>query len=218
MKKLLISPLVLLAVLSAFIFGCEPDDPQEPYPPPNIDHDFGEIDVGDQTYKTIEIGTQTWMAENLNYETGNSWCYDDDPNNCMTYGRLYDWNTALTACPPGWHLPSDEEWTILTRYLGGDESAGEKMKSTGTLEAGTGLWKTPNTATNESGFSALPGGYRFYSGYFGNLGSFGFWWSSTEKSTYSPWYRLLRFNYASVTRDYYGYDNGYGLSVRCLKN
>ncbi len=84
-------------------------------------------------YKWIKIGSQIWMAENLNYlSSSGSWCYDDLISNCNIYGRLYDWETAMTACPIGWHLPSSEEWESLTLYLGGKKVAGGKMKETGT--------------------------------------------------------------------------------------
>lgn len=127
-------------------------------------------------YKIVKIGTQTWMAENLNYTTSNSWCYDDNVANCTKYGRLYTWHDALTACPSGWHLPDDVEWTTLSNYLGGISIAGGKMKST------TDDWASPNTgATNSSGFSGLPGGYRkFDNGVFYSIGIYGNWWSRTQ--------------------------------------
>ena len=104
-----------------------------------------------KTYKTVKIGTQEWMAENLAYKpsSGNYWAYDDDNSNVAKYGYLYDWETAKKVCPSGWHLPSDEEWTTLTDYLGGEDVAGTKMKS-------TSGWKEDGNGTNESGFSALP--------------------------------------------------------------
>ena len=109
-----------------------------------------------QTYNTVEIGSQTWFSENINYAMTDSWWYDNSSANGDIYGRLYKWYPALTACPSGWHLPTDEEWTILTDFLGGENVAGGKMK-----EVGTTLWDSPNNgATNESGFTALPGGYR----------------------------------------------------------
>ncbi|MEX2594050.1 MAG: fibrobacter succinogenes major paralogous domain-containing protein [Anditalea sp.] len=131
-----------------------------------------------QTYKTVRINEQIWMTENLNYATEDSWCYDNDPVNCARYGRLYERLPALTACPDGWHLPTEEEWRLLVTYLGGVDVAGGKMKST------TGDWFEPNTgATNESGFTGLPGGFSFVDNvdreYFARRGE-GFWWSSTE--------------------------------------
>jgi uncharacterized protein (TIGR02145 family) len=170
-----------------------------------------------KVYQTIVIGDQEWMAENLAYapSSGNYWAYDNDDANVETYGYLYDWQTALNACPEGWHLPTDDEWTELTDYLG--ENAGGKLKATGTIEAGTGLWYDPNTgATNETGFTALPGGYRNSDGNFSNLGSNSYLWSSTEYSSAFAWSRLLYYFYASAYR---GYNNeGLGFSIRCLRD
>ncbi|MCL1966732.1 MAG: fibrobacter succinogenes major paralogous domain-containing protein [Fibromonadales bacterium] len=114
-----------------------------------------------KTYKTVKIGKQTWMAENLNYEAEGSKCYDNDPANGEKYGRLYDWETAMKVCPPGWHLPSNKEWQELANFAGGDEIAGEKLKAT-------------------DGFSALLGGSCRSDGSFCNIGGCGYWWSSSE--------------------------------------
>src|SRR3989344_2199999 len=109
-----------------------------------------------KVYKTVKIGNQWWMSENLNYQIDSSWCYNNDPNNCDVYGRLYKWDDALNSCPTGWHLPDTNELNELANYLGGYSVAGGKMK-----EAGYEHWLPPNTgATNETGFSALPGGVR----------------------------------------------------------
>lgn len=183
------------------------------------------IDYQGQTYNTVLIGNQCWMKKNLNYPTGNSWCYDNDPANCETYGRLYDWETLMNGeassnsvpsgvqgiCPTGWHVPSDLEWDVLVDHLGGSDVAGGKMKETGTTH-----WSSPNTgATNESGFTALPGSCRINNGNFGNLGS-GYWWSATENSSLYAWYRGLYYKDAEVSRGYSG--KGYGFSVRCLRD
>ncbi len=212
MKRFLLVTLILPAMLLMFSLGCEPDDPDDPLPQPSIE--FGEMtDARDgKTYKTIGIGTQTWMAENLNYtpDTGNSWCYNNDANNCNTYGRLYDWNTAMKACPSGWHLPSDGEWTTLTDFLG--SNAGGKMKST------SGLWTSPNTgATNASGWSGLPGGHLGFGGFFSFLGSLGYWWSSAEfiAGNYA-WSWSLCYRYATVYCDFN--NKGHGFSVRCIRD
>ncbi len=161
---------------------------------------------------TLKSGVQTWMAENLNYQTGNSWCYDTNTSNCNTYGRLYDWQTALGACPSGWHLPSDAEWTALTDFLGGESIAGGKMK-----EIGTAHWLSPNTeATNSSGFTALPGGNRYFNGDFSSLAGSAYFWSLTENSSGDAWYLLLGSNYERVYR-HYG-DKSSGFSARCIKD
>jgi uncharacterized protein (TIGR02145 family) len=129
-------------------------------------------------------------------------------SNYTTYGVLYNWPAAMAGsatsninpsgvkgvCPTGWHLPSDAEWTELTDYLGGEWVAGGKLKATGTFEAGTGLWYDPNTgATNETGFTALPGGFRNFDGAFVFIGNYGHWWSATESNAKClvPWHVLL---------------------------
>ena len=151
------------------------------------------------TYKWVKIGNQVWMAENLNYKTGNSWCFNDITTNCNTFGRLYNWEAARTACPDGWHLPSNAEWKILVDYLGGRKVAGGKMKETGTEH-----WRSPNKrATNESGFTVLPGGYRSTDGYFYYLGRHGYWWSATESGSSSAWSRYLHYSSDDVSRGYY---------------
>jgi uncharacterized protein (TIGR02145 family) len=132
-----------------------------------------------------------------------------------TYGYLYDWETACDVCPDGWHLPTDAEWTELTDYLG--ENAGGKLKATGTIEAGTGLWYDPNTgATNETGFTALPGGGRGSDGTFSDVGGGGYWWSATEVSTNYAWSRDVSCDYSGV--DGYNDDKELGFSVRCLRD
>lgn len=165
-----------------------------------------------QTYKTVDIGNQTWFAENLNYETTNSWWYDNSSSNGDIYGRLYDWNAAITACPSGWHLPSDDEWTILTNYLGGNDIAGGKMK-----EAGTEHWKSPNIgATNSNGFTGLPGGTHHVDDSFCYLGTFGIWWSATEYSSAYAWsYHLLNFDDDVWRTDRIKHNDH---SVRCLRD
>lgn len=165
-------------------------------------------------YKTVIIGNQHWMAENLAYKVNTGfWTYDNDKNKVAKYGYLYDLQTAKNICPSGWHLPSDAEWTTLTKYLGGESVAGGEMKQTGTT-----YWNIPNTgATNSSGFSALPGGHRTnYYGSFNGLGYYCYFWSATESSSSNAWYRLFHYYTSSVIRDFYF--NGYGLSVRCLKD
>jgi len=138
-----------------------------------------------QTYEMVKIGNQTWMAENLNYQTGNSWCYVNSIDSCNKYGRLYDWNTTMAGsqnssintnkiqgiCPVGWHFPSSEEWDDLVMTIGGFSVAGKKLKS-------VNVWKDP--ATDEFGFSALPGGLYNNLGHFVQAGDGGTWWTATE--------------------------------------
>lgn len=166
----------------------------------------------EQVYPTVQIGSQCWMQKNMNYKTGNSWCYGKNSDNCSTYGRLYDWETALKACPEGWHLPSDDEWATLTTFLGGLSVAGGKMKETGTKH-----WFSPNTgASNSSGFSAVPSGYRDYLGHFCNLTGSLYFWSSSEISSSHVWSRKLIYNSEYISRSNDGKTNGF--SCRCLRD
>ena len=189
------------------------------------------------TYTSIVLGNgQEWMAENLrtttyangdpipNVTDANQWVnlttgawvhYNNDSQYENPYGKLYNWytvNDPRNVCPTGWHVPTDAEWTVLSDYLGGEPVAGGKMKSTGTQ-----YWSSPNTdATNESGFSGLPGGDRFGSGTFGSIGSLGYWWSSTESGTNGAWDRGLDYSSGGVYR--YDVNERVGLSVRCLRD
>ena len=186
--------------------------------------------------QTVTIGTQVWMTKNLDvdkfrngdvipeaksegewkaYNDANeaAWCYyNNDPANGEKYGKLYNWYAVADArglCPTGWHVPSYDEWTILTDYLGGESKAGAKMKSK------TG-WNEDGNGTNSSGFSGLPGGYRDNSGAFDNVGKDGYWWCSTEYDTELARYRYLGYDSGSVSRYYYGKEKGF--SVRCLRD
>jgi uncharacterized protein (TIGR02145 family) len=184
---------------------------------------------------TIVIGTQQWMRQNLDvvtYRDGTiipqvtsatdwaglttgAWCwYNNDAANGAIYGKLYNWyavNDTRGLCPTGWHIPTDAEWTTLSTLLGGDAEAGGKMKTIGTT-----IWATPNTsATNESGFAALPGGYRFNSGGFLAIRQDGNYWSSTESSTNAK----MRYLQNSVaTLQSFTDDKRAGTSVRCLRD
>jgi uncharacterized protein (TIGR02145 family) len=160
-----------------------------------------------KTYRTVVIGGKTWMAQNLNYQTGNSWCYKNDNSNCNKYGRLYDWKTAMTACPSGWHLPSNQEWDGLVDAVGGDAMAGKKLKS-------TSGWSENGNGTDEYGFSALPGGGRRPDSNFYYVGGTGYWWTATEDNAY---YAYLRDVYCYGGGVYlFNYDKGYAWSVRCV--
>jgi uncharacterized protein (TIGR02145 family) len=193
-------------------------------------------DIDGNVYKTIKIGEQWWMAENLrviHYRNGDAiphiaegtwsvlttgaYCnYDNDVNHVTTYGRLYNWlavNDNRNIAPIGWHVASDAEWQILVHYLGGDAVAGGKMK-----EAGLAHWALPNTgATNESGFSALPGGCRDFDSKYDGVGGYAFFWSSTEKSRYHAWSQDLYYKYSGIISDDYS-NKSCGYSVRCVKD
>jgi uncharacterized protein (TIGR02145 family) len=176
---------------------------------------------GSKVYKTVKIGTQIWMAENLNFvpASGSSWCYGNSSLNCDTYGKLYDWTTATAdthgngtdICPAGWHLPLDDEFTTLTTFLGGEGAAGGPLKETGTTH-----WTSQSAgATNSSGFTALPGGFSYSGGFLG-LGDTAYFWSASEDGGSKAWYRN-----PSCENDvmYRGNDTrDMGFSVRCLQN
>ena len=186
---------------------------------------------------TVVIGTQQWMKENLDvmtyrngdvipqvtdptawvetyYNETGAWCwYNNDPLNGAIYGKLYNWyavNDPRGLAPQGWHIPTDAEWTTLGTLLGGDAVAGGKMKTTGTTR-----WAGSTSATNESGFSALPGGSRYLS-VFHQVGSVGYWWSATEVSSFDAWFRGLSYWDGSLYRGSPNKKDGF--SVRCLRD
>jgi len=169
-----------------------------------------------QTYRTITIGGQTWMAQNLNYVANSSWCYDDSADNCKIYGRLYDWKTATTACPAGWKLPDRSDWNRLVATMGGKNTAGKKLKSTSGWNDYMG--KSGN-ATINYGFSALPGGYRNSYGNFGEAGYHGSWWTATERrgvvGSFTAYYRDMNYISGDVAEnDIDKAESAY--SVRCV--
>ena len=192
-------------------------------------------DIDGNVYNTITIGTQVWLVENLkttkyrngdpipnvtgewdwNQQTTGAYCdYNNTPSNSETYGRLYNWhavNDSRNIAPEGWHVPADDEWSILISYM---EGYGGKLK-----EAGTSHWQAPNSgATNASGFTALPGGSRDYVGQFDYLGKRGHWWSSTQPDIQNV-KTLLHLDYDSPAVGYYYYAGVLlGCSVRCVKD
>lgn len=194
-------------------------------------------DIDGNVYHAVTIGTQTWMVENLKttkYNDGTDipivkdsllwaglstpgycWYNNDGATYKATYGALYNWYAVNTdkLCPIGWHVPSEEDWFNLTDYLGTIFIAGGKLK-----ESGTTHWASPNTsATNETGFTALPGGYRTNEGAFFHIGYYGFWWSSSESEWgYEAYCQGMGYDY----NDCGGYDTKKesGFSVRCLKD
>jgi len=195
---------------------------------------------------TVRIGTQVWMKKNLDvtrYRNGDkipqvkdrhkwaslttgAWCwYNNDSATGAVYGKLYNWyavHDPRGLAPEGWHVPSEAEWTTLSTYLGGYAVAGGKMKSTGTIEAGTGLWYAPNAdATNSSGFTALPGGYHHFNDYyiesFYGAGITGFWWSTTEYTLLNyAWYHYINYGGGTIYAD--EIQKTWGFSVRCVKD
>jgi len=199
-----------------------------------VNKSFSQVtDIDGNTYKTVTIDTQVWMAENLNVEhyrnsdvipqvkdidkwnnlTTGTWCYyENKTENGTTYGKLYNWYAVTDTrglAPEGWHVSTDDDWTILTDYLGGKDIAGGKLKT-------TELWESPNKgATNEIGFSVLPAGFRLY-GNFVYIGMYACFWSSLEVDYDEAWYRMLNNRGLDVYRNFDYKVNG--LSVRCVKD
>ncbi|MBN1664115.1 MAG: fibrobacter succinogenes major paralogous domain-containing protein [Deltaproteobacteria bacterium] len=191
-------------------------------------------DKDGNAYKTVVIGTQEWMSENLRVEhygngdaipqvqdakewkklTTGAWCYyESSTENGKTYGKLYNWyavNDPRGLAPKGWHIPSDAEWNVITDYLGGNKDAGGKLKA-------TTLWEGINKGTtNKSGFTALPGGYSEDGGRFKFIGKNGSFWSSTQINTIAAWCRELKHTGPNIFRS--SNHKRYGLSVRCVKD
>lgn len=221
---------LFLALIAALTIRCTKTTVETPF-------QYGTIsDYEGNSYNTVNIGNQTWMAENLRsiklndgtsiplVTNNNTWsnlttpAYSYYSNDSTSYkarfGALYNWYTVQSGklCPAGWHVPSDSEWTTLSSSLGVDSIAGGKLKATGSF-----MWLAPNLyATNTTGFSALPGGYRFYNGSYQNSSFSGNWWTSTSFSTGAAYYRYLYYNTGKITRN--SIDKQYGFSVRCIKD
>jgi uncharacterized protein (TIGR02145 family) len=240
--------LLLMGVFLVFASSCEKDDNNNTASGNatngmttavfNSNVTYGTMtDQDGNVYKTLTIGTQTWMAENLrttiyndgtaihNVTDNDEWLgltigaycnYNNTTSvdTIATYGRLYNWYAVNTGklAPTGWHVPTDAEWTQLADYLGGTSVAGGKLKETDTSH-----WNSPNTsATNETGFTALPGGGRGGGRPFGDIGGRGFWWSATEYDTAEAWARGIYYEYSKVIR-YYNYKE-FGFSVRFVRD
>jgi uncharacterized protein (TIGR02145 family) len=222
----------------------------------NFTGQTGTLNDGDgNSYQTIGIGSQIWMAENLkttqfndgtsipNVSDNATWTtttapaysyYDTILDNKNTYGALYNWHTLDTAvngnknvCPAGWHVPNEEEWKTLINFLGesvtgewsmntpvaGGNIAGEMLK-----ESGTAHWIAPNNGTNEIGFMALPGGMRYPSGFFDDIGKAGTWWVSTKQNygDMYPYYYSIYHDNSAISGG--AWNRSVGFSVRCVKN
>ena len=211
--------LFFLITLLIGINSCSKDDDSQDDPNDNSTPEAFTDPRDGQTYETVEIGNQVWFAENLNYETENSWWYDNDPDNGETYGRLYTWHDALDACPDGWHLPTDEEWKTLEMELGMSRNETDTVDYRGTDQGkqmkATSGWLSDGNGTNSSGFNALAGG-GFYHTNFQGLGLSAWWWSFTENEHSTAWGRGLLSYYETMGRGY-GYKTA-GHSIRCLKD
>jgi uncharacterized protein (TIGR02145 family) len=199
-------------------------------------------DIDGNVYSTVTVGTQVWMKENLKTTKFNdntaiplvtdnttwaalltpayTWYNNDAGTYKAAYGALYSWftldlagNGGKNVCPTGWHVPAITEWATMETFLGGQGVAGGKLKETGTTH-----WLAPNTgATNESGFTAVPGGYRNYDGSFKNIGIAVYWWSSTEYSTNYAWYRMIAYDNGGLGLNKDNSKNT-GFSIRCLRD
>jgi len=177
-----------------------------------------------KTYRTVKIGDKIWMAENLNYKTNDSWCYENDDTTCNKYGRLYDWNTAMKICPTEWRLPDTADWNNLSRAIGGqrveDEVVGYYWIIAGTKLKSKIGWdfchevtgekvRCNGNGTDDYAFSALPGGFRYNSGVFSGSNMYGCWWSATGHNRVIDGGGAIEEGSTSVD---------YGLSVRCIRN
>lgn len=226
MKKI-ISMIVVIILITA----CKKSSTSEPTPTAPLK------DIDGNEYDIVKIGTQFWMKQNLNttrYRNGDSiqyitnsfawsilntgaWCWynNDSATYAATYGKLYNWYAVYDArglSPAGWHVPIEAEWATISTVFGGDVVAGGAMKETGLTH-----WTSPNTgATNSSGFTALPGGFRNDVGQFFLVGNGGYWWSSHTPGEARPWNRVLLYDNAVSTNALV--TNGWGFSVRCLKD
>jgi uncharacterized protein (TIGR02145 family) len=219
-----------LGLAITFTFSCSGGDESGSSPGGGQGNPGPFVSYEGETYQTVVIGSQTWMARNLNYNASGSKCYDDEASNCATYGRLYNWATAMALpsncnesscssqinakhrgiCPSGWHIPSDAEWTTLTDFVG--SNAGTKLKATSGWNSYSGV----PAGTDVYGFSALPGGFGSSDGSFGGVGSNGYWWSASEDYSNDAYYRYMYYYNEDV--DYSNDFKSYLYSVRCLQD
>ena len=225
-RKLTFCALGILCMSLFYLTACEETDND----PTTV------TDIDGNVYKTVTIGSQVWMAENLKTtkfrngdpiplitdaaawasSTTGAYCnYDNDEANAEVYGRLYDWKSANDPrgiCPEGWHIPTDAEWGTLIAFLGGDAVAGGKLKEKGTVH-----WNSPNNQASDTvGFTALPAGERRATGQYIYLKQYGCWWSSTETDDLNAWIRYISNSTYYITRQIYS--KKYAYSVRCIKD
>jgi len=161
---------------------------------------LGKVNTNNTPYfDTIKIGSQTWMSNNLDIEVPGSWCYNNNPENCKKYGRLYTYEAAKNNCPKGWHLPSKDEWLVLANYLGGEDIAGKSLK-----------------VGSKYGLKLPLGGNRVVSGGFGLIESYGCYWSSTTYDAKHAWYLYITNKNDYITLTYF--TTSYGFNVRYIKD
>lgn len=246
-RILLITTITLIIIIIAIPF-VKRTDTYEFKIPSDLGKETGTVtDIDGNVYKTVKIGDQWWMAENLmvsRYSNGDpilhvagdaewatlttgAWSsYNNDTSYHNIYGKLYNWyavNDPRGMCPEGWHVPSEDDWRMLEKYLGGRVAAQGLMKSTRTYPDSHPRWARPNeSATNESGFSGLPGGYRNEDGNFlqpwnnnVTIGIVGSWWASTEYNKSLAYFRDLGWVITDTARNFYS-DKRAGQSIRCL--
>lgn len=232
--KFMFFPLIITGMIILATTACKKEKEDETPAPTNNPTTVSDIDGN--VYHTVTVGTQVWMVENLRvtrYNDGTSipkftdgavwstlsspgfcWYNNDSATNAPVYGAMYNWYAAGTAnlCPVGWHVATEAEWATLSSYLGGDGISGDKLK-----ESGTSHWNSPNNgATNESGFTALPGGNRSNTGTYGNMGIYGYWWTSTSLTSTLAASYFMNYSNHGVGLNYDTKRNGF--SVRCVKD
>ena len=198
-------------------------------------------DIEGNLYDTIIMCSKIWTTENLkvsHYRNGDlipqvqdnlqwenlttgAWCwYNNDSITYSTYGKLYNWyavNDSRGLAPVGWHIPTEDNWLELTNCLGGEDIAGGKIKTRGTIQTSSGLWETPNVIIDPySNFNGLPGGYRDYPGFFIGLGSYNYWWSSTESNSGTSKMRVIANIISNMNKGAFG--KNYGFYLRCVKD
>ena len=227
--RIWIYPFVITSMILILVISCKKKEENNLFETGTV------TDIEGNAYKTVKIGTQWWMAENLNttkYRNGDpipnvydggewrslttgAYCnYNNDVNIASTYGRLYNWYAVTdnrNIAPSGWHVPTNDEWALLITFLGGEGVACNKLK-----EKGNDHWKSFNSgATNETGFTAIPGGCRDLNPLFKFIGEWGMWWSFSENDKYSAW--LLGMNiFGDIPRD--SHNKYEGLSLRCVRD
>ncbi|MDR1830078.1 MAG: fibrobacter succinogenes major paralogous domain-containing protein [Candidatus Fibromonas sp.] len=234
-KGFLLAAGIVLAM--SFTFSCSSDG--------DNGDSSGSVTYEGQIYRTVKIGKQVWFAENLNYNVSGSMCYDNSESNCNTYGRLYNWATAMGLplscnssdclrqiksphkgiCPDGWHIPSEADWDKLYRFVDGTSGTSSRYTSPTAgkyLKAKSG-WSEDGNGTDKFGFSALPGGYGYSDGSFSYVGYYGGWWSAkeTKLEVTNGIYRFGHDRYIDYEYDIAFEQGSYKdhlFSVRCLQD
>jgi len=213
---------LLTTLLMVIVIGFQNCAKETTEPTPSIWNYSSFTDSRDgKIYKSIQIGTQLWMAENLSFQTSSgSWIYWNDESLGAKYGRLYTWAAAKEAVPAGWHLPTDEEWKKLEMTLGMSQADADCVDGRGTNEGDklktTKGWENNKNGTDAVGFAALPGGFRSNSGSFLAAEYYAYWWTATENNDSNAWIRLVVSSNSTIHRN-----NSYkadAYSVRCIKD